>query len=193
LGFSLRNSGWRSYYSNNYNDNISFFIELVRRPKVEVSPARSVDRVGFQTIVRRRGIRHPSADCNGIHYSFEKRDHDGESNFLNVNTPYSFYPFGIGQDQAIGAYISQMDKRSREVRRFDTTIQASIRINGEDFTWAKDYFLRTNLSELRASRLNANELIPTRNITFSLEEVKEPSLWRRFLSSFSVTRTRIPK
>jgi hypothetical protein len=193
LGLSPRNSGWWRYYSNNYNDNISFFIELVRRPKIEVSPARSVDRIGFQVIARRRGIRHPSADCNGTHYSFERQDHNGESNFLNVNMPYSFYPFGIGQDQYVGAYISQMDKRSREVRRFDTTIQASIRISGEDFTWTKDYVLRTNLSELRESRLNANELIPTKNITFSPEEVKEPSLWRRFLSSFSVTRTRIPK
>jgi hypothetical protein len=57
----------------------------------------------------------------------------------------------------------------------------------------KEYVLTTNLSQLRTRRLNPNELIPAGNVIVSLEEVKEPSLWRRFLSSFSVTRTRIPK
>lgn len=75
----------------------------------------------------------------------------------------------------------------------DTTVLASFRINGEGFKMEKDYVLTTNLSELRTKRLNPNELIRVENVTLSIEEVKEPSLWRRFLSSFSVTRTRIAK
>jgi hypothetical protein len=75
----------------------------------------------------------------------------------------------------------------------DTTVQALIRIRGEGFEMEKDYVLTTNLSELRTKQLTPNELIRAEYVTLSLEEVKEPSLWRRFLSSFSVTRTRIPK
>jgi hypothetical protein len=74
-----------------------------------------------------------------------------------------------------------------------TTFLASIRISGEGFKMEKDFVLTTNLSELRTKRLNPNDLIRAENVTFSLEEIKEPSLWRRLLSSFSVTRTRIAK
>jgi hypothetical protein len=70
-----------------------------------------------------------------------------------------------------------------------TSIPASIRIIGEDFKKEKKYVLRTNLSELRAERHNTNDLIPTKKVTFSLEEeVKEPSPWRR-LSSFRSKRS----
>ncbi len=75
----------------------------------------------------------------------------------------------------------------------DIAVQASIRISGEGFKTDREYILRTNLSELRANRFDTNKLIPTGNVTVTLQEIKEPSLWRRFLSSFSVTRTPIPK
>ena len=63
-----------------------------------------------------------------------------------------------------------------------TTIAASVRITGEDFKKEKNYVLRTNLPDLRARRHNRNDLIPTQQITFSLEEVREGSPWRRLLS-----------
>jgi hypothetical protein len=190
-----RSSGWRSYYSNNYNDNIPFFIGLARRPKIEFSPARRVDLVGFRVTVRRNGIRHPSVECNEIEYPLEKQDHNSETVFLHVDTVYSFYPFAINQDHSVGAYIIQRTSRGVAPNNpnNDTTVLASFRISGEGFKIEKEYVLTTNLSQLRTRRLNPNELIPAGNVTVSLEEVKEPSLWRRFLSSFSVTRTRIPK
>ncbi|MFL6371916.1 MAG: hypothetical protein ACJ70P_02130 [Nitrososphaera sp.] len=194
LGLSFRNGCcWRSYYSNNYNDNISFFTGLARRPKIEVFLARSNSRVGFEVKVQRNGIRRPSADCNGTQYDFEKQNHDAEKDFLQTKTAYFVYPFGIDQDPSKGAYIIQRDSMFRELNKFDTTIQASIHIRGKGFEMEKDYVLKTNLSGLRTKRLNQNELIRPENVTFSFEEIKEPSIWRRFLSSFGVTRTRIPK
>ncbi len=188
-------SGWRSYYSNNYNDNIPFFIGLARRPKIEVSLDRSDGRVGFQVTVRRNGIHKPYVECNGTEYNFEKQNHNAELDYLQVSTPYSFYPFAINQHQSVGAYIIQRTSRGVAPNNpnNDTTVLASFRINGEGFKMEKDYVLTTNLSELRTKRLNPNELIRVENVTLSIEEVKEPSLWRRFLSSFSVTRTRIAK
>jgi hypothetical protein len=181
--------------NDNYDTSYTFFRERASRPKVEVSLARDVDRVGFRAVVQLNGIPRPSADCNGTQYNIERQNHNSEIDFIHVNTPYFVYPFGINQDQSVGAYITQFESRGRISFNPNnaTTIQASIRISGEGFEMERDYVLRTNLSELRASRLNARELIHTRSITFSLEEVKEPSLWLRFLSSFIVARTRIPK
>ena len=181
--------------NGNYSIGYTFFRERVSRPKIEVSLVRSVDRLGFQVTVQRNGIRRPSANCNVTQYNFERQDHIAEIDFLSVDTPYSFYPFAINQDLSVGAYVSQFDSNrvASTTPNTSTTFLASIRISGEHLTWAKDYVLRTNLSELRARRLIPNELIPTENVICSLEEIKEPSLWRRFLSSFSVTRTRITK
>jgi hypothetical protein len=183
--------------SHSFNDNFSsiykisstFFSDLIRGRKIEVSFSRSFDRLGFQVIVQRRGIRHPSADCNGTQYLFEKQDHDSELNYLSVKTHYFFYPFAINQDQSVGAYIVQVKSNKVTLNPNDfTSIPASIRIIGEDFKKEKKYVLRTNLSELRAERHNTNDLIPTKKVTFSLEEVKEPSSWRR-LSSFRSKRS----
>ena len=181
---------------NSYDASYTFFRERARRPKIEISISHSGSRVGFEVRVQRNGIRRPSADCNGTQYNFERQDHDGELDFLQVNIPYFVYPFGINQDpNKGGAYIVQWGSRHREINQFDTIpIQASIRISGEGFEMEKVYNLKSNLSDLQEKRLNPNEeLIRPENIIFSLEEIKEPSSWRRFLSSFSVTRTRIPK
>lgn len=185
----------RNSINDNYDISYTFFRERVRLPKIDVSLARTENgRVGFQIRVQRNGICHPSADCNGTQYNFEKLDHNAEIDFLQINTVYSFYPFAINQDPSKGAYIIEWDSRLRKIRSFDADdILASIRISGEGFKMEKEYVLTTNLLDLRTRRLNPNELIPAGNVTVSLEEVKEPSLWRRFLSSFSVTRTRIPK
>ena len=185
----------RNSINDNYDTSYTFFSERARRPKINVSLARTENgRVGFQIRVQRNGIRHPSADCNGTQYNFERQDHNAEIDFLQINTVYSFYPFAINQDPFKGAYIIQRDSRLRKIRNFDADdIQASIRIRGEGFEMEKDYDLTSNLLDLRTKRLNPNELIPAGNVKVSLEEIKEPSLWRRFLSSFSVTRTRIPK
>jgi hypothetical protein len=180
---------------NSYDASYTFFRGRARRPKIEISISHSGSRVGFKVRVQRNGIRRPSADCNGTQYNFERQDHDGELDFLQVNIPYFVYPFGINQDPNKGAYILQWGSRHREMNQFDTIpIQASIRISGEGFEMEKVYNLKSNLSDLREKRLNPNEeLIRPENITFSLEEIKEPSSWRRFLSSFSLTRSRIPK
>jgi hypothetical protein len=126
---------------------------------------------------------------------FEKQNHDGENVFLQFNTHYFVYPFAINQDYSVGAYITQFNKKrvAPNNPNNDTTIQASIRIRGEGFEVEKYYVLTTNLSELRTKRPSPNELIRPENVTFTLQEVKEQSFWRRFLSSFSVTRSRIPK
>lgn len=193
MGYHSGNS--RDNINDNYDISYTFFRERARRPKIDLSPARSDGRIGFQVIVRRNGIGNPYVECNGTEYLFEKLNHNGENVFLQVNTPYSFYPFAINQDYSVGAYIIQ--RTSKQVvpnkPNNDTTVQALIRIRGEGFEMEKDYVLTTNLSELRTKRLTPNELIRAEYVTLSLEEVKEPSLWRRFLSSFSVTRTRIPK
>jgi phage anti-repressor protein len=184
-------------YSCSYNDNSSisytFFRAWLRRPKIKVFAATRDGSVGFQVIVRRSGIHNPYVECNGIEYSFEKRFFVEEKGFLHENVPYSFYPFKIQQDQYVGAYIFQLHWKLGVVKNFDTTIRASIRIRGDGFKMEKDYIVRTNLSELRTKRLNPNEVIDAKDVRLSLEEIKEPSLWRRFLSSFSVTRSRIPK
>lgn len=193
MGYHYRTS---KYSVDDISDtSYTFFRERTRRPKIEISISHSGSRVGFEVRAQRNGIRRPSADCNGTQYKFERQDHDGELDFLQFNTPYFVYPFGINQDPNKGAYIVQWDSRHRQINQFDTTpIQASIRISGEGFEMEKEYNLKSNLLDLRKKRLNPNEgLVRPENITFSLEEVKEPSRWRRFLSSFSVTRSRIPK
>lgn len=193
MGYYHRNS--RNSYNDNYSISYTFFRDWAHLPKIEVSLARSDGRVGFQVIVRRNGIRKPYVECNGTEYPFEKQDHNSETVFLHADTRYSFYPFAINQDHSVGAYIIQ--RTSKEVApntpNDSTTFLASIRISGEGFKMEKDFVLTTNLSELRTKRLNPNDLIRAENVTFSLEEIKEPSLWRRLLSSFSVTRTRIAK
>jgi hypothetical protein len=191
LGYHYRTSKFS--VNDNYDTSYTFFRERARRPKTEVSATCSNSRVGFQIIVRRSGLHKPYVECNGTEYFFEKQNHDGENVFLRVNTPYSFYPFAIQQDLSLGAYLVQLDKKLRHINKYDTTIQALIRIIGEGFEIEKDYVLTSNLLDLRTKRLNPDELIHPENVTFSLEEVKEPSLWRKFLSSFSVTRTHIPK
>jgi hypothetical protein len=192
LGYHTSTS--RNSTNEYYDISYTFFRERARRPKIDVSLARTENgRVGFQVTVRRSGIRNPYVECNGTEYLFEKQNHDDENVFLQVNTYYSSYPFAIKQDHSKGAYIIQLNRKLREVEKFDTTIQASIHIRGEGFEMEKDYVLTSNLLDLRTKRLNSNELIRLENVTFSLEEIKEPSLWRRFLSSFSVTRSRIAK
>lgn len=81
----------------------------------------------------------------------------------------------------------------RELNKFYIAVKASIRMRGKGFEMEKDSVLKTNLSESRTKRLNQNVLVRPENVTFPFEEIKEPSFWRRFLSSFGVTRTRIPK
>jgi hypothetical protein len=173
----------------------TFFIALKCRRRVEVSLRHDGQSLGFQVAVRGSGISHPTANCNGIEYNFEKQNHNAETNYLHTDAPYSFCPFAINQDQAVGAYIVQRDSKGMAPNKpnNDIAVQASIRISGEGFKTDREYILRTNLSELRANRFDTNKLIPTGNVTVTLQEIKEPSLWRRFLSSFSVTRTPIPK
>jgi hypothetical protein len=192
LGYYYRNH--RASYSGN-STSYTFFRERARRSKVEISLAREPYKIGFQVIVQRNGIHHPSANCNGIQYNFERQSHDGEGVFLHVNTPYFVYPFGINQEPSKGPYIVQWDSRNREINQFDTTpIQVSIRISGEGFEMGKkEYNLKSNLVDLREKRLNPNENIRAENIAFSLEEIKEPSRWSKLKSSFSVSRTPIPK
>lgn len=180
--------------NNNYDTSYTFFRERARRPKVEISLAREVYRIGFRVIVQRNGISRPSATCNGIQYNLEKQNHDGEGTYLHVNTPYFVYPFGINQEPSKGAYIVQWDSRRRGTNQFDVTpIQVSIRISGEGFEMEKEYNLKSNLVDLREKRLDPNENIRPETIIFSLEEIKEPSRWDKLKSSFSIRRTPISK
>lgn len=87
-----------------------------------------------------------------------------------------------------------MERSLERSIKYDTAIQASIRITGDGFEMKKDYVLTTNLPDLRTNRLTQDELIRPDDVTITqLQEINEPSRWRKFLSSFSVTRTRIPK
>jgi hypothetical protein len=189
LGYHYRNS--RTSYSDN-SISRPFFREWARRPKTDISPARDRSRLGFQVIVQRNVIPRPFAYCRGTRYNFEKEDRNDELEYLQVKPHYFVYPFVIQQDPSKGAYIQQISKQKEVCKFHDTdTIHAPISIIGVGFEIEKDYNLKTNLSELRTKRLNSDEL--AEYVTLSLEEIKEPSTWRRFLSSFSVTRTRIPK
>jgi hypothetical protein len=192
IGVSYRNH--RVRYSGN-SASYTFFRGRRSRPKIEISSAHNGGWIGFQVIVRRNGINNPYVECNGIEYSFEKQNHDGENVLLRFNTCYFVYPFAIQQDRSKGAYIVQLNrKKLREVNKYDTAIQASIRITGDGFEMKKDYVLTTNLPDLRTNRLTQDELIRPEDVTITqLQEINEPSRWRKFLSSFSVTRTRIPK
>ncbi len=181
--------------NNNFDTSYTFFRERRSRPKIKVSPARDGAWLGFQVIIRRNGISNPYVECNGIEYWFEKQNHDGENRFLRFNTRYFVYPFTVQQDRSKGAYIVQMNrKKLRVVNKYDSTVQASIHITGDGFEMKKDYDLTTNLPELRTKRLPQDALIRPEDVTITqLQEIKESSRWRRFLSSFGVTRTRIPK
>jgi hypothetical protein len=88
--------------NNNYDTSYTFFRERASRPKVEISPARDVDRIGFRVLVQRNGIPRPSANCNRIQYNFERQNHNGETAYLQVNTPYFVYPFAITHAYSIG-------------------------------------------------------------------------------------------
>ena len=189
MGYHYRNH--RDSYSDN-SISRPFFRERARRPKTDISPARYRSRLGFRVIVQRNAIPRPFAYCRGTRYNFEKEDRNDELEYLQVKPDYFVYPFVIQQDPSKGAYIQQIS-RQKEIDKFlDTdTIHAPIRISGIGFEIEKDYILKTNLSELRTKRLNSDEL--AEYVKLSLEEIKEPSLWRRFLSSFGVTRTPIPK
>lgn len=187
---------WTNKYSidDNYDTAYTFFRKRRSRPKVEISPARRADLIGFKVKLQRNGIHNPHVVCNGISYPIERQDRNSETVYLQENTDYWFYPFAINQDPNKGAYIVQWDSRHREINQFDTTpIQVPIRIRGEGFKEEKDCNLESNLVDLREKRLNPNETIRPEDITFSLKEIKKPSRWSKLKSSFSVSRTPIPK
>jgi hypothetical protein len=171
LGYHTSTS--RNSTNEYYDISYTFFRERARRPKIDVSLARTENgRVGFQVTVRRSGIRNPYVECNGTEYLFEKQNHDDENVFLQVNTYYSSYPFAIKQDHSKGAYIIQLNRKLREVEKFDTTIQASIHIRGEGFEMEKDYVLTSNLLDLRTKRLNSKSLFVLKTLHSHLKKLR---------------------
>lgn len=173
------------------------------KSKLEITTHRDGIRLGFCIIVRNKALKLPKIICNGVEYPIEEksgRKSKQKLEWMYVDEPYFFYPYGINATQMIksgylnfqisdittntvlhSASISMGDGTTGTFTDLThaTTLNTLIIINAVNFEKKIEYSLDIRTAGLTVKRIDPLFPVPFENISFIFEEIKKPPFWKR--------------